>query len=179
MTEIEKTYGAKEIEQVIESLAQSIAKRHTQAKRLVIVGIANGGVPFGEKLVAALKNHRTAETLFGSVNITYHRDDLSQKPIPEDKLRTNMPCDIENEIVILADDVLFSGRTARAALNEVFDQGRPALVELAVLVDRGNRRIPLQADYVGITHNTSLEQNVEVSLQQPSPEQSTIHVTGQ
>lgn len=172
------TFDQQTIRDAILSIAQQIATRHAQIEKIIVIGIANGGVPFGQKLCRVLNEVAAPEIIEGHINIMFHRDDIGQKPIPEEKISTTIPCNIENQLVILADDVLFSGRTARAAINEVFDQGRPSRVELAVLFDRGNRRLPIQPDYTGFIQGTTLAQRVNVSLSLEHPEIDGITITG-
>jgi len=176
-TEPLKTYKHAAINDAILSIARQIAAQHAQDEKIIVVGIANGGVPFAQKLCKALKEIETPEIVEGYINITFHRDDIGQNPIPEEKLGTTIPCNIENQLVILADDVLFSGRTVRAAMNEIFDQGRPSNVELAVLFDRGNRRLPIQPNYTGFLEGTTLAQRVHVSLNMKQPALDAITVT--
>lgn len=169
-------YDQQAIQDAILGIAQQIAARHARVKKIMVIGIANGGVPFAQKLAHALHEVATCEIVEGHINTLFHRDDIGKTPIPDEKISTTIPCDIENQLVILADDVLFSGRTARAAINEIFDQGRPSHVELAVLFDRGNRRLPIQPDYTGFIQGTTLAQrvNVTLSLEQPTLDSITI-----
>lgn len=152
------------IAKAIESVAGTIADRHRNTSDLGIVGIANGGIYFGQRLAACLQKILGREIPCGSLNAQFHRDDIAHKPIPKAFMRTDIPFSIDGASIILADDVLFSGRTTRAALSELFDHGRPTLVELAVLCDRGGRRLPIQADYIGIKLNAPANQRVVVSL---------------
>lgn len=145
-------------------MASTIAAAHRQTEELFIFGIAEGGVPFAHKLQAALYKHLGRTIPCGSLNISFHRDDIFQRPITKVIAPTEVPGDIQNATVILADDVLFSGRTIRAALNELFDQGRPNTVELAILFDRGNRKLPIHANYTGFSENTNPQQTVKVNL---------------
>ncbi len=112
------------IDSIANSIANSIADKHRDHKELVIVGIANGGIPFSINLARALEKNLGHPVPCGSVDISFHRDDIGHKPITSIDNPTVLPVNIEDATVILADDVLFSGRTARAALNEIFDQGR-------------------------------------------------------
>jgi pyrimidine operon attenuation protein/uracil phosphoribosyltransferase len=150
--------------------------RHRTTSNLAVVGIANGGVTLARKLVQLLGLRLFRSVHLGVVNIAFHRDDLGQKPIPLNSAATDLPFDVDEATVILADDVYFSGRTARAAVNELFDQGRPARVELAILSDRGHRILPIVPDYTGFTLETTPTQRVEVHLDFEYPLRDCIRV---
>ncbi len=160
----ERRIEADEVQKAIEKMVVDIASRHKHTDPLYIVGIADGGLTLSRRLQAGLEERLGREIPCGIVNITFHRDDIGLKPIPKMFIKTDLPFYLDDSAVILVDDVLFSGRSARAALNELFDQGRPDRVELAVLCDRGNRRLPIQPDYVGLTVETTPRQNVRASL---------------
>jgi pyrimidine operon attenuation protein/uracil phosphoribosyltransferase len=141
-----KTIGSREVHAAIERLAAAIGARHRHAKGLLVLGIANGGIPVARRLCARLGIKRV-----GDLDISFHRDDIGKHPIPKEFTPTLLPGDVNGASVLLVDDVLFTGRTVKAALDELFDHGRPATVELAVLVDRGGRRLPVAADFVGMS----------------------------
>lgn len=134
----------------IRRLATAIAARHRGAPHLLLLGIANGGLVLADRLVRRLRAAGLACGA-GTIDISFHRDDIGRHPIPKEFAPTTIPHEIHGATVILVDDVLHSGRTVKAALDELFDHGRPDCVELAVLVDRGGRRLPLAADYCGLT----------------------------
>lgn len=141
-----------DLQTALARVATAILKRHGHgAADLVLAGIADGGLPVAARLARILGEATGRSPLVGSVNIGFHRDDLWSNPIPKNLSPTEMPVPVDDRIILLVDDVLFTGRTIRAALNEIFDEGRPARVELAVLVDRGGRALPIQPDYVGYT----------------------------
>ena len=167
-----KTFAAPEIHAAIDRLAKSISERHAPTGKLLLLGIANGGIALAQRL--AQKLPRTPRT--GTLDISFHRDDISRQPIPKEFAPTHIPTDVHGATVILIDDVLFSGRTVKAALDELFDHGRPAKVELAVLVDRGHRRMPLSADYVGFTLETTAAQKVIVHLDPKDPRRDSIRL---
>ena len=172
-----QTIGAKEIHTAITRLAAAIAARHPAPKKLLLLGIANGGVTLAQRLAAqlsALGSQLSAAT--GTVDISFHRDDILRHPIPKEFAPTHIPTDVHGATVILVDDVLFSGRTVKAALDELFDHGRPAKVELAVLVDRGGRFMPVAADYIGLTLAPAPGQKVVVTLDPRSPSRDAIRV---
>lgn len=165
---------SEELHQYIDGIAKSIAHKHPNNKELVIVGIANGGIPFSIILGRDLEKYFGQPIPCGSVDISFHRDDIGHKPITSIDSPTALPINIEGATVILADDVIFSGRTARAALNEIFDQGRPDFIELAVLCDRGNRRLPIQPNYIGFSKDTSINQKVVVNLNTEDPAEDSL-----
>jgi pyrimidine operon attenuation protein/uracil phosphoribosyltransferase len=154
-----KTLGSDAITAAINRLADSISQRHANTKDLILLGIADGGIELTHRLVKKLKVKHT-----GTLDISFHRDDIGQNPIPKEFAPTIMPFDVNGATVILVDDVLCSGRTGKAALDELFDHGRPTKVELAVLVDRGGRMLPMAADYTGIPLDAKPSEKVVVSL---------------
>ena len=154
-----KTIGPREVHAAIERLAQSIESRHHRTKGIFLLGIANGGILLARRLGARLGIGR-----IGDLDISFHRDDIGNHPIPKESPPTLLPGDVNGASVLLVDDVLFTGRTAKAALDELFDHGRPARVELAVLVDRGCHRLPLAADFSGTDISAAEEEDVVVLL---------------
>lgn len=156
-------HDAKRIREAIESLASSIASRHRNSVRLLLLGIANGGIALADRLALALKRHGVTCGL-GTIDISFHRDDIGRHPIPKEFSPTLIPHDVNGATAILVDDVLYSGRTVKAALDELFDHGRPETVELAVLVDRGGRRLPMCANYCALTVEAADGEKVVVQL---------------
>ncbi|WOO43469.1 bifunctional pyr operon transcriptional regulator/uracil phosphoribosyltransferase PyrR [Rubellicoccus peritrichatus] len=170
-----KEIGAAQISQAFERLASEIAAAHASTDKLVIVGVTNGGIPFGKRLATATSSQIGRDIPFGQINATFHRDDIATKPIPGIKERTSIPLeDMNGATVILADDVIFSGRTIRAAINELFDNGRPDKVELAILCDRGNRKLPIQPEYLGFTEMTDPSQKVRAELDPENPDSDRL-----
>ncbi len=182
-----QTIGAKPIHAAITQLATAISARHGTAKKLLLLGIANGGVTLAHRLAAQLSAlgsspRRSAaqagqlSTSTGTVDISFHRDDILRHPIPKEFAPTHIPADVHGATIILVDDVLFSGRTVKAALDELFDHGRPAKVELAVLVDRGGRLMPVAADYTGLFITASPEEKVVVTLDAKYPVRDSVRI---
>lgn len=165
-----KTIGPGEIEAAITRLADAISARHPSADQLLLLGIANGGIELARRLAQRL------QARVGTLDISFHRDDIGLHPIPKEFAPTHIPADVHGAAVVLVDDVLFSGRTVKAALEELFDHGRPSKVELAVLVDRGGRRLPVAADYVGIDLITPAGEKVVVTLDARNPRRDAIRV---
>lgn len=144
-------------------MAHEIAERHTGASRLLILGVQRGGIHLAARLGAELTRLVGHPVPVGQIDVSLHRDDLHHRPAPPIH-PTNLPGDVNGAWVILTDDVLFSGRTIRAALDALHDYGRPERVQLAVLIDRhGHRQLPIQADYVARKLDTRPGQRVEVS----------------
>ena len=131
---------------------------------LVVVGIKTRGEHLGRRLVESIRKSRGAEVGFGTIDVTLYRDDFENRKNWPELGRTSVPGDVQGKNVILVDDVLYTGRTARAAINSIMDYGRPASVRLAVLVDRGGRELPIQPDWAGIRIETSDDEMVNVRL---------------
>jgi pyrimidine operon attenuation protein / uracil phosphoribosyltransferase len=149
----------------------------TSRAPLLLLGIANGGIELARRLAALLgRASPPVAARAGTLDISFHRDDIGRHPIPKEFAPTQIPIDVTGATVILVDDVLFSGRTVKAALDELFDHGRPTKVELAVLVDRGGRRLPFAADYVGVTLATRPTEKVVVALDAASPKKDAIRL---
>ncbi len=160
--------GPADIHQAIQQLATAIARRHAGVPP-ILLGVANGGIVLARRLAALIPGAPS-----GVIDISFHRDDLGRHPIPKEFAPTQIPVDVTGAAVVLVDDVLFSGRTAKAALDELFDHGRPARVELAVLVDRGGRRLPIAADYRGLTLEPADTERVVVVLNPDDPARDAI-----
>jgi pyrimidine operon attenuation protein/uracil phosphoribosyltransferase len=165
-----KTIGSREIQAAIARLAAAISARHPDPRRLLLLGIANGGIELACRL-ARLTGARA-----GVIDISFHRDDIALRPIPKERAPTQIPGEIGSATVILVDDVLFTGRTIKAALDELFDYDRPAQVELAVLVDRGGRCLPFSANYAGFALPALESERVVVSLDTVSEKRDRIQV---
>ncbi len=172
-----QTIGSEQIHAAIARLGEAIATRHPQRRKLLLLGIANGGVELARRLAAQLAAQpNPTPTAAGVIDISFHRDDIGRHPIPKEFAPTQIPADVDGATIILVDDVLFSGRTVKAALDELFDHGRPAKVELAVLVDRGGRLMPVAADYVGFDLAAAAREKVVVSLDPAKPQRDTIRI---
>ena len=170
---LQNQHDAKAIHAAIESVAQSIAERHRDNPRLLLLGIANGGIELTTRLVRLLRQHDVT-CGHGTIDISFHRDDIGRHPIPKEFAPTLIPHDVNGATVILVDDVLYSGRTVKAALDELFDHGRPAAVELAVLVDRGGRCLPFAPNYCGLRLNVPATDKVVVRLDPKHPKNDAV-----
>jgi pyrimidine operon attenuation protein / uracil phosphoribosyltransferase len=153
-----------EINRALSRIAHEILERTRGAQQVVLLGIPTRGVPLASRLAARIAQVEGQQVPYGSLDVTMYRDDLRLRPA-RTLGRTHVPDDgIDGKTVVLADDVLYSGRTVRAALDALNDLGRPRAVQLAVLVDRGHRELPIRADYVGKNLPTSQQEVVRVLL---------------
>jgi pyrimidine operon attenuation protein/uracil phosphoribosyltransferase len=151
------------VRSAIASIAKSIEADEKNAA-VAIVGIQSRGVPLAARIADALHKSRGKRVDVGSLDITLYRDDLSTVGTRPILKATNIPFSIDGRPVVLVDDVLYTGRTIRAALDELVDFGRPSRITLAVLIDRGHRELPIQADYVGKTIKTTRSEQIDVRL---------------
>jgi pyrimidine operon attenuation protein/uracil phosphoribosyltransferase len=161
------------IQRALTRIAHEIAERNETTTDLVLVGIPRGGVPLAERLGQMLSGIVTQTIPVGSLDVNMHRDDLDQRAAPK-IYPTQIPFDVNGKTVVLVDDVLFSGRTIRAALDALNDFGRPKKIQLAVLVDRGHRELPIKADFVGKNQPTAPTEKVQVRLGETGHEDEVI-----
>jgi len=168
----------REMEQTLERLTDEIMANHQNPDEVVVVGIRTGGAFLAQRLAANIGRRASRPVRVGVLDITLYRDDwtqLSHKPLVG---KTELPGSIDGQEVVLVDDVLFTGRTVRAALDALIDYGRPRRIELAVLVDRGGRELPIQPDYVGQTLKLPPGQRVNVYLSEMGhPDQVAIEAS--
>jgi pyrimidine operon attenuation protein / uracil phosphoribosyltransferase len=165
---------ARDVSRALTRIAHEILERNKGASDLLLLGIPTRGVPLARRIAAKIAAVEGVDIPVGSVDVTMYRDDLRMRPA-----RTLMPTEIPTEgidgkVVVLVDDVLFSGRTIRAALDAMNDLGRPRAVRLAVLVDRGHRELPIRADFVGKNLPTSLVEKVSVHLAEFDDEDAVV-----
>ncbi len=151
------------VQRAIIRIAHEILERNHGTENLMLVGIRTRGVFLAERLQKEIQKIEKTDVPMGMLDITFYRDDLQKLKMPEIR-ETRLPGDITGKVVVLVDDVLFSGRTIRAALDALIDFGRPRAIQLAVLVDRGHRELPIKADYIGKNIPTSLEEKVILRL---------------
>ena len=156
---------ARDIARALTRISHEILERNKGARDLVLLGIPRRGVPLAQRIAERITAVEGYAVPVGSLDITMYRDDLRMKPARALLPTQIPPGGIDNKIVVLVDDVLFSGRTIRAALDALNDLGRPTAVRLAVLVDRGHRELPIRADFVGKNLPTSLVERVRVTLE--------------
>ncbi len=161
---------ADEIRRATVRLSHEIVEKQAGTDGLLLIGIQRRGVPLARRIAAAILENEGAEVPVGALDITFYRDDLSlvaQQPVVKG---TELPSGIDGRTVVLVDDVLYTGRTIRAAMDALVDFGRPQAIRLAVLVDRGHRELPIRADHVGKNVPTSREELVRVHLEETDGE---------
>jgi pyrimidine operon attenuation protein/uracil phosphoribosyltransferase len=175
---VEKTQlmSATEIERTVQRLAHEIAEKSGGTKNLALIGIRRRGVPLAQRIAQAMRAMEGAEVPVGTLDITLYRDDLS-KVAPQPVLHSSeIPFGVDDKDLILVDDVLYTGRTVRAAINGLFDLGRPQRVRLCVLIDRGHRELPVEASFVGRRVQTSGTEIIEVRLNEIDHEERVMLV---
>ena len=165
--------NATAIARVLTRVAHEIAERNEAGDEVVLVGIQRGGVPLAGRLSAILAGIWNHPVPTGSLDVGMHRDDLDRRAAPAIH-PTVIPFDVSGRTVVLVDDVLFSGRTIRAAMDALNDFGRPKRIQLAVLIDRGHRELPIKADFVGKNVPTSLTEKVHVRIGAPDAEDEVV-----
>ncbi|RJQ45664.1 MAG: bifunctional pyr operon transcriptional regulator/uracil phosphoribosyltransferase PyrR [Nitrospiraceae bacterium] len=153
-----------DIKRIIRRMAHEIVEKNKGIENICLVGIQKGGVILAKRLASQIESIENARIEVGALDITFYRDDLNTKVEQPVVKKTDIPCTINNKTVVLVDDVLFTGRSIRAAMDALIDFGRPAYIQLAVLIDRGHRELPIRADYAGKNIPTSFHDRVEVSL---------------
>jgi pyrimidine operon attenuation protein/uracil phosphoribosyltransferase len=155
---------AEDMRRAITRIAHEILERNKGAQDLVVVGIMKRGVPVGKRLAFLLSKIEQCAIPYGSVDITPYRDDLKSRPMPLTRSQTDIPFDLNGKRVILVDEVIYTGRTVRAAMDALMQLGRPANIQLAALVDRGHRELPIRPDYVGKNLPTGRSEFVLVQM---------------
>jgi pyrimidine operon attenuation protein/uracil phosphoribosyltransferase len=155
--------SADDVSRALTRMAHEIVEHNHDLSIVSIIGLQNGGAPFAERLVEILRTIGDEAVSLGLLDVSFYRDDLVVNPAPRASL-THLDDDLTGRSVVLVDDVLFTGRTIRAALNALTDWGRPASVQLAVLVDRGHRELPIRPDYVGKNLPTSRDEDIRATL---------------
>lgn len=169
-----KILDADGIRRAITRIAHEIVEKNKGTDKLVLVGIRRRGVPLAERIQHYIEEFEGVKLPLGILDITLYRDDLSTIDVQPVVHETDVPVSIEGKAVILIDDVLYTGRTARAALDATMDLGRPERIQLAVLVDRGHRELPIRADYVGKNLPTSRREIVAVRLKEVDGDEDVL-----
>ena len=158
--------NADEIGKTLKRIAHEIIEKNKSGEDLVLIGIMRRGVTLAKRLSSHLEEIGGIEVPIGALDITLYRDDLSEIASQPILRKTEVPFAVKDKKVILVDDVLYTGRTVRAALDAIIDLGRPCFIQLAVLLDRGHRELPIRADFVGKNGPTSRRELIEVKLQE-------------
>jgi len=164
----------KDIDRILARIAHEIIEMNKGSESLCLVGIQRGGVHLAQRLASKIKAIDDADIPVGSLDISLYRDDIGLRKEHPIVRRTSISCDITDMKIILVDDVLFTGRSIRAAMDALMDLGRPAHIQLAVLIDRGHRELPIRADFVGKNIPTSSTENVEVRLEEDGVEDGVV-----
>jgi pyrimidine operon attenuation protein / uracil phosphoribosyltransferase len=155
-----------DLQRALARIAHEIVERNRGVESVVLIGIRTRGVPLARRLQAKLRDLEGAAVPLGELDITMYRDDLDDRDLRRRLGRTQVPVSLGNRDVVLVDDVIFTGRSVRAALDAIIDYGRPRTIQLAALIDRGHRELPIRADYVGKNVPTALDEDVQVRLQE-------------
>ena len=162
----------KEIKRALTRISHEIIERNKEVEALCLVGIQRGGVYLAGRIAKRIQGIEGFEVPVGSLDIAFYRDDITIRQ-PEVS-QTDIPCDVTGKKIVLVDDVFFTGRSIRAAMDAIMDIGRPAQIQLAVLIDRGHRELPIRADYVGKNIPTSLSERVDVLLEEDGHEDCVV-----
>ena len=168
-----------EIRRAVTRIAHEIVEANHGSEDVVLVGMRTRGHPLAERLAAAIEDFEGKSVPVGALDIQLYRDDLTQLGTRPALQPSDIPTDIEGRAVVLVDDVLYTGRSIRAALDALVDYGRPRRVQLAVLVDRGHRELPIRADFVGKNVPTSLSEDVKVCLEEVDGRDEVVLVQGE
>jgi pyrimidine operon attenuation protein/uracil phosphoribosyltransferase len=153
---------AEDVNRAVWRMAHEIIERNHGLDEVVLIGLQTGGIPLARRLADALEQIEKVTVEVGSLDVAFHRDDIGLRPVLPEAV-TNIPSDLTGSIVVLVDDVLFTGRTIRAALDALTSFGRPRAVQLAVMVDRGHRELPIRPDFVGKNLPTRRDEVVDVN----------------
>jgi len=173
MTE-RRVLDADGLRRALTRIAHEIVERNGGVDGLVLVGIRSRGVPLANRLAALIEQHESTPVPVGSLDITFYRDDLTKLAHAPIVKRSDLEIDVEGRVVVLIDDVLYTGRTVRAALDALTDHGRPRAVRLATLVDRGHRELPIRPDFVGKNLPTSVDEIVHVRLRETDDDDEVV-----
>ncbi len=155
-----------DIRRTLARISHEIIERNRSTRNLMLVGVHTRGVPLANRLAENIKTFEGTEVIVGSLDISLYRDDitsLAHQPVVKS---TDIPCSIDDRIIVLVDDVLYTGRSIRAAMDALTDLGRPLSIQLAVLIDRGHRELPIRADYIGKNMPSSRHEEIRVHLQE-------------
>ena len=163
MTQRKQVLGPDDVRRAVTRMAHEIIERNRGVDDVVVLGMQRGGVWLAQALGAEIARI-AASVPIGTIDVSLHRDDIGLRPVTPGS-SSDVPTDIQNSIVVLVDDVLFTGRTVRAALDAISDFGRPKAIQLAVLIDRGHRELPIRPDFIGKNLPTSSEEEVEVTAE--------------
>jgi len=171
---IKELLNKKDIERILSRIAHEIIEKNKGTEELCLVGIQRGGVHLAERLSSRIRDIEHARIAVGLLDISLYRDDVGIRKEHPVVRETSIPCNISGMKVILVDDVLYTGRSIRAAMDALMDYGRPAQIQLAVLIDRGHRELPIRPDFIGKNIPTSRSENIEVQLEEEGMEDKIL-----
>ncbi|MCI0469298.1 MAG: bifunctional pyr operon transcriptional regulator/uracil phosphoribosyltransferase PyrR [Nitrospirae bacterium] len=163
---IKELLNKTDIDRILSRIAHEIMERNKGPEGLCLIGIQRGGVHLAMRIASKINLIEAADIPVGSLDISLYRDDIGMRKTQPVVRKTDIPCDINDNKIILVDDVLFTGRSIRSAMDALMDYGRPAQIQLAVLIDRGHRELPIRADYVGKNIPTSQMERIKVELKE-------------
>jgi len=169
--------SAEDMQRALTRVAHEIVERNKGARDLVLVGMQTRGVPIAKRLAATIQSLEGIDVPVGSLDISLYRDDLSSLSLKPTVHRTDIPVDVTDKQIVLVDDVFYTGRSIRAAMDALIDLGRPQSIQLAVLVDRGHRELPIRADYVGKNIPTSKNEEIKVEIKEVDGEDKIVIVS--
>ena len=155
---------AEDIRRTLARIAHEIIERNKVTDHLILVGIHTRGVPLAKRLAANIESFENSKLVVGALDFSLYRDDLPASEAKSIVHKTNIPADIDGKSIVLVDDVLYTGRSIRAAMDALIDLGRPLSIQLAVLIDRGHREMPIRADYVGKNIPSARHEDIQVRL---------------
>lgn len=162
------------IQRALNRVAHEILEHNKGTEDLILAGIRTGGVYLAHRLATKIQEIEKVRVPVGELDITLYRDDLTTKKNPPVLKKTALPGDVTDKIIVLVDDVLYTGRTIRAAMDSLIDFGRPRVIQLAVLIDRGHRELPIRADYVGKNLPTARDELVQVFFEEEGEEDRVV-----
>ncbi|MFO0753402.1 MAG: bifunctional pyr operon transcriptional regulator/uracil phosphoribosyltransferase PyrR [Thermodesulfovibrionales bacterium] len=171
---LKELLNGKDVERILSRIAHEIAEKNKGTENLCLIGIQRGGVHLAKRLSEKIRSIEQADIPVGSLDISLYRDDLGMRKEQPVVRKTDIPCAVTGKKVVLVDDVLFTGRSIRAAMDALMDFGRPSQIQLAVLIDRGHRELPIRADYVGKNIPTSWVEKIEVQLREDGGEDKVL-----
>ena len=156
--------NAEDIRRTLARVAHEIIERNKVTAHLILIGLHTRGVPLARRLASNIERFEESKLPVGALDFSLYRDDLSSLEVPPLIQRTDIPADIDGKSIILVDDVLYTGRSIRAAMDALIDLGRPLSIQLAVLIDRGHREMPIRADYVGKNIPSARQEEIQVQM---------------
>jgi pyrimidine operon attenuation protein / uracil phosphoribosyltransferase len=170
---------AEDMRRTLSRIAHEIVEHNKDTEALVLVGMQTRGVPLANRLAALIAEYEKTQVPVGALDFSLYRDDLNRRNFNPQVKSTDIPVDIDSKIIILVDDVLYTGRSTRAAMDALMDLGRPRAIQLAVLVDRGHRELPIRADYVGKNIPSAATEDIRVRIVETDSLDEVVIATGE